>query len=1024
MLGCVELQNPSESSTELTKLRSLQLLKKVFEGFSLHPFFFILNLKVRKEGHQQFNPYAHQTELLFRLQFRKPIRVLIGDEIGLGKTIEGILIGKFLEKRDNIRRVLIIVPRILVQQWISELGRFFINAKELTKENLRADFELPEGWYVASIDLIKREEYREKIMKTNWDLVIVDEAHRVGMTSPSNKTERYKLIEEIAKDTNRNIVLLSATPHRGNVNDYLNRLRIVDPFLIHDNALDNQEFYRRTINSIVLRRTKKDVNEIYEKRDIFKNASLLARVVIATNEENLFYNTLFNFLREKLIRYHELRGEEPKALPLLLTLIAKRASSSPQAALNTLDKILTKRFLVANRKASSLEEATKILEQLEQELEQEKEIRNLAGRVESYLEEDFDDYEDVEEDNKIDTYIEKVAQEAIKVGFFNDKDIETLEKLEDLARKIMQNDSRLKAALSLIQDHLNKGDKVVLFTEYKDTAKYVYNAVKKITPQVALITSDRIELPGSKSTKSTIEDVKDYLKRGKLKVIISTDVASEGLNLQVANVLINYEPSWSPVKIEQRLGRVWRLGQEKDVYAYTIFLGTDSDKDVLEILYKKLLVTMESLNNPRVSIGEEVVVDGEIVKINLDPGTISANLPIDTATGKPKYTEYKAIVKYLHGGKDELKSYVDEIINTLQSLKKVAEKLGLTRQNMQYRVDTIFRHLGNLRDTPDPLEPIFKELVIKVSELKGEKVHESGSRLFIGGGELEGIYDYYQKLFKDFYDVSDYNRPIYLLSSKQIESIKELHLFKITTFFDNRPTYSEVVGVKILANGNLEIVRGKDLIRLLSDSLSVITATIEEYQNTFMDNIKAKIPPDVCGIISDVEKEMTDYVKDVEKNEFSYQHKNWKPRDGREYDCRKIDYIGSIIYTTSSNTPTSPPPPYKVKEIEKKAMEIAMEYEKSQGRYPQDVSDIEHYDILSRGNNEIRYIEVKGKAGLELQVELTEAEFKTAKEKGESYWLYIVYGIETDRPRLLAIKDPVRNVKWNEVNTKRYIFTP
>jgi len=1021
MLGYVELQNPSDFSTESTRLRSLQLLKKTFEGFSLHPFFFILNLKVKKEGHQQFNPYAHQTELLFRLQFRKPIRVLIGDEIGLGKTIEGILIGKFLEKRDNIRRVLIVVPRILVQQWISELGRFFINAKELTKENLKADFELSEGWYVASIDLIKREEYREKIMKTNWDLVIVDEAHRVGMTSPSNKTERYKLIEEIAKDTNRNIVLLSATPHRGNVNDYLNRLRIVDPFLIHDSALDNQEFYRKTINSIVLRRTKKDVNEIYEKRDIFKNASLLARVVIATEEESSFYNTLFSFLREKLIRYHELRGEEPKALPLLLTLIAKRASSSPQAAISTLDKILTKRFLVTNRKASSLEEATKILDQLEQE----KEIRNLASKVESYLEEDFDDYEDEEEDKKIDTYIENVAQEAIKTGFFNDKDIETLKKLEDLARKIMQNDSRLKAALNLIQDHVNKGNKVVLFTEYKDTAEYIYNIVKKQIPQVALITSDRIELPGLNFKKPTIEDVKDYLRRGKLKVIISTDVASEGLNLQVANVLINYEPSWSPVKIEQRLGRVWRLGQEKDVYAYTIFLGTDSDKDVLEILYKKLLVTMESLNNPRVSIGEEVVVDGEVV-ISLNPGTISTNLPIDTATGKPKYTEYKAIVKYLHGGKDELKSYVDEIINTLQSLKKVAEKLGLTRQNVQYRVDTIFKHLGNLRDAPDPLEPIFYELVIKVSELKGEKIQPSGSRLFIGGEELESIHNYYQKLSRDFFDISDYNRPIYLLSSKQIENIKELHLFKATSFLDNRPTYSEVIGVKILANGNHNIVRGKDLIKLLSDSLSIITATIEEYQNTFMDSIKAKIPPDVCGIISDVEKEMTDYIKDVEKNEFSYQHKNWKPREGREYDCRKIDYIGSIIYTTSSssNTSTSPPPPYKVKEIEKKAMEIAMEYEKNQGRDPQDVSDREHYDILSRGNNEIRYIEVKGKAGLELQVELTEAEFKTAKEKGENYWLYIVYGIETGRSRLLAIKDPVKNVKWNEISTKRYIFTP
>jgi len=1014
------LQNPSESSTELTKLRTLQLLKKVFEGFSLHPFFFILNLR----GDPPITPYAHQTELLFRLQFRKPIRALIGDEIGLGKTIEGTLIGKFLEKRDGIKRVLIIVPRILVRQWISELKRFFINANELTKDYLRTESELPEGWYVASIDLIKREEYREKVAKTKWDLVIVDEAHRVGMTSPSNKTERYKLIEELAKDTKRNIVLLSATPHRGNVNDYLNRLRLVDPFLFGDSALDSPEFYRRTLNSIVIRRTKMDVNDIYEKREIFKRANLIARVVKATEEEKEFYDTLFNFLREKLIRYHESRGEEPKALPLLLTLIAKRASSSPKAAINTLDKILSKRYLIASGKASTLEEATKILEQLEQELEKNKEIRNLASKVESYLEEDFTDYEDEEEDKEIDTYIEKVAQEAIKIGFFNEKDIETLEKLKDLANKIMQNDSRLKAALKLIQDHLSKGDKEVLFTEYKDTAEYIYNAVKKITPQVALITSDRIELPGLGLKKPTIEDVKDYLKKGKLKVIISTDVASEGLNLQVANVLINYEPSWSPVKIEQRLGRVWRLGQEKDVFAYTIFLGTDSDRDVLEILYKKLLVSMISLNNPRITIGEEIILDEKIVKISLDTGTLSTSLPIDTATGRPKYTEYKAIMNYLHG-KDVLERYIEDIINTLQSLKKMAEKLGLTKQNMQFRIDAIFKLLGNLRDTPDPLESIFRELVIKVSELKGEKVDEKGSRWFIEGEELKSIYNYYRKLSRDLSEIKDYDKPIYLLSSKQIENVRELHLFKVTAFLDNRPTYSEVVGVKILADGNNEIVRGKDLIRLLNDSLGAITATIEEYQNALMDNIKAKIPPNICDAIRDAEKEMIDYVKDIERNEFSSQHKDWKPRDGREYDCRKIDYLGSIIYTTSSNTSASPPPPpYKVKEIEKKAMEIAMEYERSQGRVPQDVSEREHYDILSVGNNEIRYVEVKGKAGLDLKVELTEAEFETAKEKGENYWLYIVYGIETDRPRLLAIRDPIRNVKWSETNEKRYIFTP
>jgi len=151
---CVELLRPSESYTELTREQTLQLLSKVVRGFDYHPFFSILNDKADPPA----LPFAHQVELLFRLAFRKPVRILIGDEIGLGKTIEAILIAKMLEKRDGARKILVLVPRILVEQWRSELKRFGVLAKVVERKVIDAYHRqgFPDGWYLASIDLVKK----------------------------------------------------------------------------------------------------------------------------------------------------------------------------------------------------------------------------------------------------------------------------------------------------------------------------------------------------------------------------------------------------------------------------------------------------------------------------------------------------------------------------------------------------------------------------------------------------------------------------------------------------------------------------------------------------------------------------------------------------------------------------------------------------------------------------------------------------------------------------------------------------
>jgi len=1008
------LQSPSELSTELIREQALRLVSKVLQGFEYHPYFFVLNVRADPPAH----PYAHQVELLFRLSFRRPVRILIGDEIGLGKTVEAILAVKMLEQRDGVRRVLILVPRILVEQWKSELMRFEVQPKPLERKTLdiyrRQGF--PEGWYVASIDLAKREPYRSAILGVDWDAIVVDEAHRVGKVRSGRRsaTQRFELVEELSKATSRHIILLSATPHRGYVEDYISRLKLVDPYLVgSEKELDDDRFYALTRDSIVVRRTKKAVNEVYEREPIFRDARFVARVIDATTEEKEFNKLLFEFLRDKLLRYYESVGEEPKALPLLLTLIAKRASSSPYAAVKTLERMLQKRAKVVRGEVERLSEA--------------KLDEKAAGIAEALLGIGFEDYGEFDEleEKSPDDVLNEFAEECAPL--LDDRDVETLRRLLSLAKAIVERgDSRLISVANLVRRHVSQGEKVVIFTEYRDTAEYIYNYISnlpEVRDSVALVTSEEIRIPRWREPRRpTIEDLKRYLRRGLIKVVVSTDVASEGLNLQVANILINYEPTWSPVKVEQRLGRVWRLGQEKDVVSYTLFLDVQSDRDVLDVLYRKLLAWGRSLQEKRIPIGEVVEID-----MMTESGPIT--IPVDSEKGVPRYSEYKALVSYIREGRAGLERYVESILQALESLRRSLERVGLSGRTLTEKAEKLLRDvLGDFRG--EEAGNILRSLLQAVAELRGMNVSVSGSKVYIGTAIAETVNDVYGLMKALLPDAG--GEPVRLISLAQIDGLSELHLFKLTVLFSGKPVYSEVVGVGVRSGGN-ELIRGRRLLEVVSKALSgrSVLATVQEFSvpEDLLKQFRALVSANVVreAVLRAV-KEFRDYVSQVERLRLSAPHRDWTPRpDNLDTYSSTVEYLGTIIFAAEAEAEKrGAPPPIAVKEVEEAAMRVAMEYERRSGRIPEDVSMREHFDILSRDprTGEIRYIEVKGKSGFDLEVELTDAEFQVAKEKGEKYWLYIVYGIGTGSPRLLAIRDPVRNVKWREVAVKRYRLRP
>ncbi|MFZ8791129.1 MAG: SNF2-related protein, partial [Thermosphaera aggregans] len=199
------MQSPSRSYTESSLSEGVKaLVKSVVEGFQYHPYFFMLRESLTSED--QVFPFAHQLELLAKLFSRKPVRALIGDEIGLGKTISAIVVVKYLMEAEGIKKVLILVPRVLIQQWLTELKRFNLRAVQLERNTITGHYEqgFPEKIYIASIDLAKKDEYKKKITTTTWDLIVVDEAHRVGKIG-GRETQRYVLVKSLAENPSVNL---------------------------------------------------------------------------------------------------------------------------------------------------------------------------------------------------------------------------------------------------------------------------------------------------------------------------------------------------------------------------------------------------------------------------------------------------------------------------------------------------------------------------------------------------------------------------------------------------------------------------------------------------------------------------------------------------------------------------------------------------------------------------------------------------------------------------------------------------
>ena len=978
---------------------------------------FISRLVAELEYHPFIAPYTnirkpieqflHQQEILALLSVRRPVRVLIADEIGLGKTITAIAVAKYLWKTGEVRRVLVIVPRILLMQWMTELNGMGINETyDIERHNIelmrRSGF--PPGYYIGSIDLLKREQYIEPISGIDWDLIIIDEAHKMSIKG-SRRTIRYNEIggRLVGSKIGLNALFLSATPHKGDPEDYLSRLKLLDPMLGSPKELDNRNFYSKTHEVLVFRRTKEDINNVYEGREVFKPATFFAVALPATDEERNFSERLLNFMRTKLIEFAD-RGllMNTRAIPLLRALLFKRASSSPKAAMLTIYRMLHKRSVEAALNEELLEEVEGIFEQ-------------------GYEDYEYEDRKDPDE--VVDDFIDAISD------LLSERDKEEVRTLYTMAENIVaRGDTKVSALLTMLDDFMARGnDKVIVFTEYKDTLNYIKARILERHPDWK---KDLLSLSSEESQdKEVFKSIRTRFEQNpNCRIVLATDVVAEGLNLQVANLLVNYEVPWSIVKLEQRMGRVWRLGQKKNVEIYTLFLGNRSDLDALNLLYQKLLNLKRAQIAPRPLMGQEVLVyqtgAEEVGKV---PMAV-------TEAGKKfkKITERSLIDAYLKGGGSELSQIVKSILAAKQALQdEIQSKSVFYRTERKGRVEDRLGLLGfrNMRELFSSVLGLF----MVVSPFYGYKVTEAGDfrlRVEQPTGMPMVISTINQVMDILGYEKTPRSPTPVLVSYSNVE--QTFSIFNVQVHGGDRHLLlREPIGI----SEHGEVLRGRKLLEIVSqavDNLIGVTDSAIQKQPEADKILIANAPNSAQDSARRLLGPLEEYLSSLTRLGL----RNAGGEFIGQADLRatiEAEPIGIINFVKRPLVPLEDIPEEVKAEAERTAVEIVLGVERSEGRMPREIPEREqkslHYDVYSSDAklHEERLIEVKGHMGPEVYGELTDDEAQVAKKEGKKYWLYIVYNIQ-GKHKLLRFADPFNNMNYKIIEkvTKetRYVLWP
>jgi SNF2 family DNA or RNA helicase len=566
-------------------------------------------------------PLPHQITAVYESMLpRQPLRFLLADDPGAGKTIMAGLLMKELIARGDLHRCLVVCPGSLAEQWQDELyRRFHLPFDILTNDKLEAartgNWFLESNLVIARLDKLSRnEDVQQKLQAPDcrWDLIVCDEAHKMSATFFGGEikyTKRYKLGQLLGTLT-RHFLLMTATPHNGKEEDFQLFMALLDGdrfegrFRDGAHAADVSDLMRRMVKENLL---KFDATPLFPERIAYTVPYKLS------DAEARLYKEVTDYVREEFNRAEALENDKRAGtVGFALTILQRRLASSPEAIHQSL-----------RRRRERLEGRLRELELLHRGGEVAPALAATAPAL------DAEDVEDLEEapDDEVQAAEEDILDQATAARSIAElrTEIETLKRLEALAHSIRRSgeDKKWRELANLLSEIFtpaaianqlaedpapyDAGDrsiprptpsstqKLVLFTEHRDTLNYLEGRITTLLGRKQSV----VMIHGGMGREERLKAQESFRHDPEVQVLLATDAAGEGINLQRAHLMVNYDLPWNPNRLEQRFGRIHRIGQTEVCHLWNLIADGTREGDV----YRKLL---EKLEHARKALGGQV----------------------------------------------------------------------------------------------------------------------------------------------------------------------------------------------------------------------------------------------------------------------------------------------------------------------------------------------------------------------------------------------------------------------------------
>jgi superfamily II DNA or RNA helicase len=1020
------------------------------------------------------DPLPHQLEAVYEYFIKQPrIRFLLADDPGAGKTIMAGLLIKELKIRGLIKRTLIVAPANLCWQWQRELkDKFRENFEIIRGDVLRANYGAnpwqDRNQVITSVSWASViDDARESLLRSTWDLIIVDEAHKMSAYSSDKKTLAYQLGEALSRNTDH-YLLMTATPHKGDPKNFCLFLELLDRDVYGD-VKSLEEAMRRNSAPFYLRRIKEalvkfpdpttgHVEKIFTKRDVFTVSFELDQ------DEYDFYDALTRYVEDQSIKASESESPQGRALGFTMAMLQRRFASSIYAARRSLERMRDRRQKILDDPGSYRRE-----------------------QMEKKLPDDFEDMTDEEqqaiikdlEDIIIDPNPTVLREEILQLNKLIDYAV-LLEKREVESKLV-----KLKTILKDLKIFDDPKTKLIIFTEHKDTLDYLAGDGKDGRPHGKLrewgLKVSQIH-GGMKSGDRDTPGTRVYAEREfkeTSQILVATEAAGEGINLQFCWMMINYDIPWNPVRLEQRMGRIHRYGQDHDCLIYNYIASNTREGRVLERL-------LERLKSIRVELGTDQVFDvvGEVFPANLlekmfrdmyakriDLPGIEARIVREVDADrfrKITNSTLEGLAKkelnlgVIVGKNAEAKErrLVPEVIeeffvqaSPLAGIHPKAVKAG----ERVYRVGRVPRTLIPIGDQ---LEPKFGKLgreygsvVFDKEYLKKDPTLEwvtPGHPLFevVREDVLSQVSNdlTHGSVFYDLHTKESYRLDVYSASicdgmRKEIHkrlfvvqtdlaggiSVRQPTIFLDLAIGDNKTSLPD--DSKLPSKDQLEVALVekslKPFLHEISCEREKETETIARHVTISLDALIHKQNMRLADLINQQQSgDKAPYLAGLISQAETHLDELNNRKDKRLADLKmerncmidKIEHLGRAwVLPHPERMSPSVAPMVRDEEIEKIAVDAARKYEEEQGWAVESVEkDNRGFDLISRKPHphddktfiEVKFIEVKGRATIG-EIAVTSNEYKTAERLQKDYWLYVVYNCAS-KPEIHRIQDPVR----------------